>query len=70
MTNIILRESLRSKIPLTTKVPSQILRPSDAPIASKTNIITILVKKRVNGFQSLQKTSEAKSEKHRSKNPP
>ena len=53
-----------------TAVPSQMLRPSEAPIASKTKIVIAPANKRVKGFQSLQKMSEAKSGKQSSKKPP
>ena len=57
-------------IAMTTVVPSQILRPSEAPIPSSTKIAIKAVKILVNGYQSLQKLSETKSGNDSSKNPP
>ena len=51
-------------------VPSQILRPSEAPIPSSTKIAIKAVKILVNGYQSLQKVSETRSGNESSKNPP
>ena len=68
--NIILGESLKSKITVENKAPNHILLPSDEAIASKTiidiNVVTDLEKR----FQSLQNISEHKSGKQISKYPP
>ena len=65
--NINLGESLKSKTAAATVVPSQMLRPSDEAIASKTRTVITADIDLVNGLQSLQNISEHKSGKQISK---
>ena len=59
--SISLGEIRNINIATTVAVPSQILRPSEAPIPSNTKIAIKAVKILVNRDQSLQKLSETRS---------
>ena len=68
--SISLGESRKSRIVIATAVPSQMLRPSEAPIPSSTTTAIMAVTRRANGLQPLQKMSEQTKGKQSSKKPP